>query len=251
MQFSMSLSVLALVLSVTLLLQGCDDDAAGGGGDAAGGGVGTAGCSDSSKVCAQIKPLGAGRRLGVPYMSNQTEFGCKAGSEATCDASMCTADKFRIQGAFMITDEDQGRDANPAWAACGHVSMIWDGEQQRYDLDFACGCADEAEYLAQVHSDDTASCGIVVIGLDVYTQNEGWGDSSQTMTIDGEEWVYIPQDDLAIAPDIVTMITGVKDGTQAAGVHTYGYTYDMPRNGESGCQVTYRVDITVPESYAV
>merc|ERR1712096_442114 len=98
--------------------------------------------------------------INVRYMSKKAEFACKAGSEATCDTSTnCRAEALRIHGAFLITDEDQGRSNNPAWEACGFVRMIEGGVTQEYDMDYACGCdGGEDEYLSQDHSPDTASC---------------------------------------------------------------------------------------------
>ena len=55
------------------------------------------------------------RRLssaGVKSSNNTVEFACKNGTESTCSTAPggdCGPEKLWIQGAFMISDEDQGR----------------------------------------------------------------------------------------------------------------------------------------------
>ena len=55
------------------------------------------------------------RRLssaGVVSSNNTVEFACKNGTESTCSTAPggdCGPEKLYIQGAFMISDQDQGR----------------------------------------------------------------------------------------------------------------------------------------------
>ena len=132
--------------------------------------------------------------------------------------------------------------------------MISDGKEQTYNMDYACGCngttlAERQEsYLNQTHDPSTASCGLVVIGMDVYTLNSEWGDASQTKNIEGTTWTYMPQSDISIAEDLSTTIKAVNSGTLEGGrSYSYGYTFDYPSgNANKGCTVTYKADFFVP-----
>ena len=87
-----------------------------------------------SKVCVEMPQIqtSAGRRRqlrslssGVKSMNNTVEFRCKPGSESTCSTAPggdCTPEKLYILGAFMISDEKQGRDKKWVFAAA-HVSL--------------------------------------------------------------------------------------------------------------------------------